>query len=265
MDILEEKQKGELDNKIKILFKKLKFFSEPIELKGSSVLKSQKFFSDYDLFSDIKKKYEPKKTYNKFKKIFNDVLKDEDNYFIEFKIQTKDGKKIKWFSLEEFNYDEFEKVYDDIDFCKIDLITRIENKFFEVSCIYKFSYEKLTKEKYIKNLKEDINELEKEKKYYKILKRKFNIYKVKDDKKKLLELSQIFNSPLGEKYQLLSNLEAMKKLLDITNDDKTIKKIIINLKDQRLEPNVKKIDEKIKMLNDEINTEAKNINKNFQV
>ncbi len=260
MDIIEKKQMNDFHDKIKKIIKQLKFLNNPIEVKGSASLKSQKFFSDYDLFTDIKKKYTPKKMFEVFVNIFDDILEDEDNYFVEFKIQTKDNKKIRWNKLEDFNFEEFEKVFNNIDFCKIDLICRIENKFIELSCIYKISNEKLTPEEYLKNLNEDINELKKEGKYYKILKRKFNIYKVEGDKKKLLELSKIFNGELGHKYQLLSNLEAMRKILDISNDDKTIKKVLINLKDNKLEPNINNIDKLIKQLNDEINNKAKNIN-----
>jgi len=129
MDILQKKEKNEFDNDIKILYKQLKFLNNPMDIKGSSSLKSQLYFSDYDFFCDIVNKYTPKKVYDTFINIFKKIFSNDDNYFIEFKIQTKDENKIRWYNLKDFNFDEFKKVYDNLDFCKIDLIKRINNKF----------------------------------------------------------------------------------------------------------------------------------------
>ena len=263
MDILEKKQKGEFNDEVKKLISQLQFLNNPIDIKGSSSLKSQQYFSDYDLFTAVGTKNNPNKVFDTFVKMFKKISDDDDNYFIEFKIQLKDGDKIRWYNLDEFDKKEFVQIYEEIDFCKIDLIVRIENKFIEVSCIYKFSDE--SSEDYEENLKEDIKELEKEGNYYKALKRKFNIYKAQGDGDKLLELTKIFNSELGEKYQTISNLEAIRKLLEITDDSLTIKKILINLKDIGLEPNVKKIDKTINSLKKDINSKAKKLKDHFKI
>jgi len=114
------------------------------------------------------------------------------------------------------------------------LIARIENYFVEVSVIYSFTPETPTKEEYIKSLEGDIKDLRKEGKYYKILKRQFNIYKTQGQKKELLQLSKIFNGELGRDYQLVSNLEAMEKVLEYHQEPSLFKKIIVNLKDIKL-------------------------------
>jgi len=56
MDILEQKQHNLFNDNIKKLMKQLTFLKNPIEIKGSSSLKSQRYFSDYDFLSNIKKK-----------------------------------------------------------------------------------------------------------------------------------------------------------------------------------------------------------------
>ena len=259
MNILEQKQFRNFDPKIQKLIMQLKIFDYPIVVNGSSSLMSQKYFSDYDLFCNITKKETPQELFNEFLKIFKEIMKDPNTYFMEFKIQTKDGDKIRWYDLDSFNFNEFYRIYDNIDFCKIDLITKINYQFFEVSCIYQLSQEPLKKNNYVKMLKDDIKDLIKDGQYYKALKRKFNIYVAQNNNNKLIELTKIFNSHLGEKYQMKSNLEALKKLLEKTDDDNTIKKIIINLKALHIEPNIKKIDSMINELSNEINNEAKKI------
>jgi hypothetical protein len=70
-------------------------------------------------------------------------------------------------------------------------------------------------------INDDIKELSKNKEYYKVLKRQFNIYKANKDYPKLLELTEYFNSDIGKKYQTKSNLEAIKKILSICKDTLT--------------------------------------------
>lgn len=259
MNVQDKKPIKNLNITMQKIIKNLQVFDYPIELKGSSSLQSQKYFSDYDLFCNITNKETPQQLYDEFIKNFTNILKDTNTYFFEFKIQTKKGQKIRWYNLDEFNFEEFYNVYNDIDFCKIDIATMIDYQFFEVSCIYQLSKKQMNQQEYIKMLKEDIKELKKEKKHYKALKRQFNIYKAQKKDDKLIMLTDIFNSELGQKYQTLSNLETIQKLLNITNDDNTIKKIIINLKALKLNPNVKEIDNMINKLSNEINQQAKNI------
>ena len=263
MDILEKKQMNEFNDDVKVLLKKLKLDKTPISVNGSYSLKSSKYYSDIDLFQFVDKSYNSKKLYDKLIQILNDVFSNADNIFVELKLQLKNDDKIKYERLIDFEYSKFKKVYDEIDYIKVDLIKRIKNKFIEVSIIYKLSDEVMTTENYIKSLNDDIAQYTKEKKYFKVLKRKFNLYKLDKNYSKMKQLIDILNSDIGHKYQLISNLEAIKKLLEITDDKDIIKKIIINLKDNKMEPDVAKLDYMIDTLNDEINKEAKIINNHF--
>ena len=87
MDILEKKQKGEFNDEVKKLISQLQFLNNPIDIKGSSSLKSQQYFSDYDLFTAVGTKNNPNKVFDTFVKMFKKISDDDDNYFIEFKIQ----------------------------------------------------------------------------------------------------------------------------------------------------------------------------------
>lgn len=270
MDVLEERPISKLDDDIKKIVKIVKYKKFPLLLRGSAGLASQKYFSDYDFFTLIKDKEKP--MFDEFKRIFMDIDKDEEHYFMEFKIQTKNEEKLRWYKLEDFNEKEFKKVFKNISFCKIDIIVRSDNKFMELSVIYQLINKDLTyeemREQHINAIRDDIKDLEKEGRFYKILKRKFILYSMLKDtyqeyNKYLVELSDIFNSELGMKYQRMSNLQAMLMLLEKTNDKETIKKIIINLKDIHEKPDVSQIEKNIDTLSKEINTKSKSINEKF--
>ncbi len=258
MDILEPKSKRQLDKHLIKIINQLKFFNGPIELKGSAGLQSQKYFSDFDFFTVVNPSYNVVESYGEFERIIKDITKNENNYFVEFKIQTYNKRKVKWFKFpDDFDFEQFFKLYDNIDFCKLDLIIYFDYRFYELSCIYKFSSKQLSEKESISLLKKDINEYKKENNYYKILKRLFSINATKKNKEQLVELTKFFNSPTGEQYSKLSNLEAIKKILETQHDDKTIKKVIINLKALDIDPNIKKIDDNIDNLFKTVNQAAK--------
>jgi len=265
MDILEKKQKSEFDNDLKDIIKILRFKNNPIELKGSSALKSQEYFSDYDLFTNIFLNYGVEDVYNEFRKILNNIISSYDLYFIEFKIQTKKGKKYRWYPNDEFKFEDFKKAFRDVDFVKIDTVVRTTNIFIEVSCIYKFSQEILPTEDYISSLNKDIKELKKEDNYYKILKRLFNIFKAEGDKHNIEILTKVFNSELGKQYKKISNLEAIQSLKQYYKDADTKKKIEINLTDIKESQNEKSIENNLKKYKNDLNNKAKKIYNNLSM
>lgn len=259
MDILEPKQKTELDNNIHKIIDLIKFKKNPIEIKGSASLKSQKFFSDYDLFSKIRGNNSSTDVYNEFKGMLKQIIDSDDIYFVELKLQTLKGDKYKWFPDDNFKLNDFIKHFKDVDYVKLDIIVRIENRFMEVSCIYKFNTNKLTQKEYINSINSDIKELKKENKYYKILKRMFNIYKAEDNKNKLLLLSKVFNGELGKLYQKTSNMDAIEMLLKHYKDAQTRKKVEINLSDIGEPTDLTLLNKNLKAYNNKLNKTAKNI------
>ena len=256
MDILQPKYKNLLDKKLLNIINLIKFKNNNIELKGSASLSSQKYFSDYDLFSNIQQIPNVEETYNEYKRILQELEKN-DIKFIELKLQTVNNKKIRFKPNKPFEIDKFKKDFNNIDFIKLDIIPFINNTFIEVSIIYKFSKDKLTTSNYITMLNDDIKELNKDKQYYKILKRKFNIYKANKDYPKLLFLTEYFNGDNGKIYQKKSNLEAIKKIHEIYKDTLTNRKIEINLKDIKEDININNVNSKINEYAKEVNSNAK--------
>lgn len=262
MDILQQKYK--FDDKLLYIIKELKFKNNRIEIKGTASLASQQYFSDYDLFSNIKGKYTNDQIYREVVKIINKIEKDDQLYFIELKVQNVNGSKTKFRQL-PIPKDKFIKSITELNFIKIDMIARIENKFIEVSIIYSFSPAVESKADYVASLKDDIVELDKEHNYYKILKRLFSLYKIHNKKPKLVELTKFFNSDIGALYQKNSNLKAIKLLLEKYQDQDTIKKVIFNLEEIKESPDYKIISKSIKANDKIINSKAKTILKSHNL
>lgn len=243
----------------------LKYGSNPIMLLGTAGLASQQYYSDFDLFSQIEEKQSGKQAYNKFMEILNKAEKFNDMYFIEFKIETKDGNKLKYNKLNEFSEKEFIKYFKDVDFIKLDFVIRIGNKFIELSIIYSFNKSKLTDDDFIQSVSEDVDEQRKEGNIFKALKRVFAIYnnkRVKDkleNTKKYIFLSKFFNSDYGKLYAETANLKAIKLLLEQYDDEETIKRALLNLKELKVEPNLDIIDKLIKDNENKYNKQAEKI------
>jgi hypothetical protein len=262
MNVLSPRLKSEFDDKVIETIKLLKYKNNPIELKGSSGLRSQQYFSDYDLFTVITKTPTAKDIYQFFDELIATLSTSYGLYFIELKIQTKDGKKIRWFPNNPLTYKEFRQYYADVDFIKIDIIARIQYKFIEISCIYKFSNVPLTEKEYKSQLVRDIIDLKKDNEYYKALKRIFNLYKVEKNNEKLLFLNKVFNSKLGSIYQFISNLKAIKSVLADYGENPIAKKeVMANLADLRVD--IDDIDDTIDKYSSALNKEGKKIYEGF--
>ena len=238
----------------------LRFKNNKVMLLGTGSLASQQYFSDYDLFSQIRSKQSVQDTYKYFMQILNNVNNDPNEYFIEFKIESKDKEKHKFYKIEDITEKEFKKDFKNVDFCKIDLVVKIFNTLIEMSIIYRFNQDPIDKQGIIKSLTEDQIELVKQGNYYKSLKRVFAKAKLLggwNNKKLMVELSKLFNSETGHLYQINSNLKALKLLLENYNDPITIKKVKVNLKDLNVPADISIIDKLIKAYDTIINKEGK--------
>jgi hypothetical protein len=232
----------------------LTFKKNKVELKGTASLKSQQFFSDYDLYSLITEPPTEKQAYNEIARILADVEQNPDIYFIELKLQQRNGEKTKFNTIAEITPEAFKEAYKNIEFIKMDFVIYIDGRFIELSIIYDIDP---TEKDYKKSLMNDIKELLKEGNYYKVLKRYFAMYKGEPiNRPKLLELSELFNSETGEAYQKLGNLQAIMTLLDHYDDDLTINRVKNNLKNMGMRPKIDLIENEIKTLTDEVNSEA---------
>ena len=258
MEVLESKPVANYKDELKRLIKLLTYKKNKLELKGSASLTSQKYFSDYDLFSVVERP-DKDELYDFFVKLMAKIEETDDLWFIELKLQTKQGKKVRVYPKCELKKADWDKVWKSLDFIKIDLIARIDAFFTEVSCIYSISETLPTQKEYTESLQQDIKDLTKEKKWYKILKRKFNIFKAEDNKSELVRLSKIFNGELGKEYQLISRLEALDTVLEHYQEPELIKKAVISLKDLHLPADIDKIEDWVASKSKTLNAEAKKL------
>jgi len=247
------------ENELKTIIGLFKLSNNPIVVKGSSVLKDQIYYSDFDLFSKIK----PYKDINELKKhllkVFQNIHNNNDIYFIELKIQMLNGEKHKYHinNIESF----FEQDFDlnNIEFIKIDCVVNIpiKCKFMEASVIYQLDQNKQNKNiNYDESMRQDIMILNKEKKYYKVLKRYIKISRKHDDKE---IINKFFNSETGFLYQQKSNLEAMQLLLKYFNSNDVKRRCTFYLKLINKTFSIKKLNNIIHVLEDIINCEAKKL------
>lgn len=260
MDVLETKTEKDISDKVKNIRNILKFNKNKIKLNGSSSLKSQYYFSDYDFSTKFKS--HDRNNYYEFERILTDIDNNNFLYFIELKIQLLNGHKIRCYNINNFTKELYDKYYLDVDFIKIDIVAYVDGRFTEMSCIYDSGKNKIN---LINSLKDDIKELSGEGKYYKVLKRLFNLDKMKRvhyDKKKLILLTRFFNSEYGVKYRNISNVEACKLVFNKYKDNLTQYRIKSNLHELGVMNNNRSINHYIKKQSNIINNVAKQMLEN---
>ena len=246
MNVLQKKIK--LNDIIMKTLDLIKFKHSKIKLNGTASLQSMKYFSDYDFTTIIKRDFKAKTICDEFIMILNEKM--NDLYFIELKIEYKNGKKRKIYDVSELKTSMFRNV----DYVKIDYVVCCNNVFKELTIMYMFNFVKQTKDDMIAQIQESYHELKDEGNYYKSLKRLYSIYKIRRNYKKLVELTRFFNDT-GSKYEVVSNLKTIQLLLEHHHDSFTNKKVLINLKDINVKYN--DIDSTIKDYEKELNDQAK--------
>ena len=141
MNVLQKKIK--LNDQVMKALNLIKFKHSIIKLNGTASLQAMKYFSDYDFTSIIKRDFKPKTICDEFVKILNDKM--NGLYFIELKIEYKNGKKKKLYHSSELRLSMFKN----IDFVKIDYIVCYNNTLKELTIMYMFNYVKQTKDVYL--------------------------------------------------------------------------------------------------------------------
>lgn len=262
MDIAETK-KG-IDEAIRKWVNVMKFNDSPIVQLGTSSFKAQKYFSDYDLFSPVNdRNMTPEKSCKEIKKILKNLESEDNIWFVELKIQNKDGSKEKFYHP-DIDCDKFIKSVKELDYLKFDFVVYIveTQKLTELSMIYSFS-NMPPLEDLKKAIKADYDFYKGEGNIYKALKRAFSIYRLEGKKEKMVEISDLFNSNTGFLYTVSSNLKAIKLILEGgLSGDNIQNKVKVNLIDVEKSINMpltteKEIDKAIKKLDNDISKQTK--------
>jgi hypothetical protein len=227
MNILERRK---LKTELYDIIKNLEIFETNLKLAGSASLRSMMYYSDYDFNCKIRvRKQTP--IYNEFKRILS--FSNDKLYFIEFKIEYIDGTKIKLNNVTDIKLSMFKN----ISFIKIDYIVFLDFVFKEVSIMYIFKENDMDTDDVIKKLTDDYSELINNGEKFKAMKRVFSVYKIQKDHPNMKKLTSLFNSNLGKIYEINSNLKTILLLKTMYDDPLTMKRIDINLKFLKIDPN----------------------------
>jgi len=204
MDVLEKKP---IPQEILQYVKPLQYDNNQIFLMGSGALLRMKYPADIDLMSPIDHGGE---MYDKIDAILDKADNVDNMYFIEGKVQMKNGKKIKWHG-KGFKKNMVREI-NKISFIKLDYVILLNGIFTELSIIYSVDADKQSDADIIKAVKEDFNDYISIGEYYKALKRLFSIIKLKnsDPQHKVLSgLEKFFNSEYGKLYKTNNILKAI--------------------------------------------------------
>jgi len=252
MDIFAERNLPDME--LLPFFKAVSFGSRKPSVIGSFSLESQRNAGDIDLDVYIEGKIDHTYVEKELLKIIKNIDDNQKMFFIELKLQYKDGKKIK------FGADKIDDIkiptqnFNNVEYMKIDTIIYYDGHFKEMSINYWLN-PKI--KDVVKEIEKDIVLELKEKNYYKVVKRLFSIAKVKDDKPRGKLISEFLNNYTGGEYKQLSNLKAIKLLLE-NYDDPAIRQMIrANLINDRIIPKVDVVYRLIPKIQKKVNMEGK--------
>jgi hypothetical protein len=260
-----------LNNKDKYLYSVLKYKNNIPKIVGTSSLINQNYPADIDLLCSIDvKPMGFNEVQRQFKTIFNRI-KNNNLFFIEFKLQNLDPKqKFKFYNLEDVNGSFFKDHYnsDKINLCKIDLLQFNNGVFQEVSCIYFFNKnddDDIFLEGYISELLSDQKEKYNEGKNYKSLKRFMVASKLQDPPNinPIIGITNFFNSKVGEIYQKANFLMACDIYIKKFGVDDRVKMFLSNIGLSKLKPS--KIPDIISDYEKLYNSEALNFYTHYKI
>lgn len=237
---------------------------------GSSALKNNRYFNDYDIdnYFQNKNKDALTKITTHFKTLFKETYKNSNAWIIDFKCgidpnynKDEDGYKLRWTKKDIMNgfkilKDGSKKLFRDCildkSMFKLDYILLLNGQFVEISekYIIKIGNENniVSNSDIKKELKKDIQKYEKENKM-KALKREFSLLKLEGKNQKKIKIYEdIFNSDLGYMNNIINQLKTISLMLEQDFRKVDLKDIYNNL--QILKQNLSFFS--VKNLSDEI-------------
>jgi hypothetical protein len=234
MTTLKKQSINYIDADIKNTFHILELKGQHNFLIGSNSIRNMLYANDYDLNSNIQisgSKTIVTKVYEEFLYIFDTAYQNPDYYILDFKCGHIDGEPIRWsyHDLQEGSIKHKNRTITfedcllmDDNLIKLDICFLNNGIMTDINCLYNIyiahSHKELLKEKLatkndiIISLKEEIQELEKTKEFYKAMKRYFSL--------ELLEgkvdesILEIMNSDLGMFYKFISSLRLVSDVIE---------------------------------------------------
>lgn len=249
MDITKKTQEHQYNENVKSLIHLISHTKAEPEIMGSASMKFN-YASDYDLFTVVTTNLTFPKLKHDTRELFLNMAtgikqhKDEI-YFIEFMCGVdKEGKSLKW-TLDEIikgRKDEysFYNVLDKRSIIKIEVVGYIDSKFIPMSNVFEFktsdgkgiNQAKTTLDT-VDSLKKEVKKYHEKKIFMKVLKRLFIISLVEKNISLSEKLIDIFQSDIGKIYKVKSDVDAMKRVLELYDDKTTINRIHDNIQLQK--------------------------------
>jgi len=192
---------------------------------GTSSVRGILYTSDYDLNTHLIEHDTKEDTISHIDKVFNKLFhiidKDEDIYFMDFKLSG-----LHW-TLDELlrgskGKTKFKNGLTSDDMIKLDIVARLSYaNFVEISMIYNLEFEEKTLDEHheltLSKIKDDIhkeiNEYITENNYFKSLRRLFSLYKLTESKN-IKILFEFFNGDIGILNKVKANIEIYYQLMN---------------------------------------------------
>ena len=192
---------------------------------GTSSVRGILYTSDYDLNTHLIEHDTKEDTISHIDKVFNKLFhiidKDEDIYFMDFKLSG-----LHW-TLDELlrgskGKMKFKNGLSSDEMIKLDIVSRLSYaNFVEISMIYNLEFEEKTLDEHheltVSKIKDDIykeiNEYLTDHSYFKSLRRLFSLYKLTESKN-IKILFNFFNGDIGILNKVKSNVEIYYQLMD---------------------------------------------------
>lgn len=192
-----------------------------VKLTGSMNNKIILFPNDYDCYDIIKKSFTPLSFKNKIQSVIKKLLKINNTYIGDIKFGVlENGSSIRWKVseiLKGFKIIDNKKYWlssclNDKSMKKIDVVHLVNNSIYkDFSCVYLLHNE--MKDEAYESLKKDIYEYQREKNYFKMLKRIYSLISYKNDKICHI-LVDFFNSSVGQLNNIMSDINTIDYLLE---------------------------------------------------
>lgn len=228
-----------IDSNIQKVFHFLELRANQAFLIGSNTIRNVLYKNDYDLNENINITDSItilNKLYKEFKAIFTKAYKHKDYYILDFK-NGYDNKHqpIRWSyddikkgskTINKRNYLFTECLLQENNIIKLDLCYVHNNLFTDVNIVYNLILKhdpKRPKE----SLMQEIKEAVKDKDYYKVIKRKFNLALLKG--KIDQDILNIMNSHYGILYKFINSLQLVNEMLVQTFKPISMEIVKINL------------------------------------
>jgi len=211
----------QINNKVKKIGKLMSLESK-LNIVGSAKIKKNLWYSDYDLFENVKGKSE-RLIYNHFRGLFEIIKNSSNSVITDFKCGSDGNNPLRWdyFNLMRNNNNgfTFEEALRHKGLIKLDVIIYLNGRFIEISHVYNIYLNgkpnmNYSQSEVIKELTDDYKEFVLDGNYMKSLKRMYSIIKKQNPNDKTLDiLINYFNSPIGLLYRCKSDLQTLELVL----------------------------------------------------